>query len=119
MMTQMRANTSPALRSTLPLAYRVPPTLCHALFTAYARIHLLDDYCLISAELNRNMPHQYPDDSKVSEALLLLPGVDLINLSRDKASLWNAQSRCMQRDHFGHFTFQGYFGSYNPFAQFY
>ncbi len=118
LLTQTRANTLPALRSTLPLAYRVPPTFRHALALAYARIHLLDDNCLVLAELNKTLPQFYPDEGKVAQAFLLLPGQELIDLSRDQASHWNALSRQLQYERFGHLNFEGYLGSFNPFAQF-
>jgi len=99
LMTQTKANTQPHLRSSLPLAYRVPPTFRHALAHAYARINLLDNNCLVLAELNDTLPQFYPDEGKVHEAFLLLPGLELIDLSRDQASRWNALSRCLQFQH--------------------
>jgi len=118
LMTQARADTQPALRHTLPLAYRVPPTFRHALALAYARINLLDDNCLVLAELNGTLPQFYPDERKVDEAFLLLPGLDLIDLSRDEASRWNALAYCAQFARYGNIDFQGCFGPHNPFAQF-
>lgn len=118
LMTQARADTLPSRRYMLPLAYRVPPTFRHALAQAYARVHLLDDYCLVLAELNETIPQLYRDEAKTHQAMMLLPGQELIDLNRDQASKWNALSRQNQLNQRGHLNFPGQFGPFDPFLQF-
>jgi len=117
-MTQVRADTLPSRRYMLPLAYRVPPTFRHALAQAYARVHLLDDNCLVLAELNETIPQLYYDEAKNLEALMLLPGQDLVDLNRDQAFRWNAISRRLQLEQRGHLNSQGQLGPFAPFLYF-
>jgi hypothetical protein len=102
----------------LPLLCRVPSEFKNALAKAYAELNLLHDQALIVSYLNDTIPHLYEDEAKMSRALLLLPGRDLLDHERDFASRINAQARKIQFERDGHFDFDGNFGAYNPFMAF-
>jgi hypothetical protein len=75
-----------------PLLARVPAHFRRALALAYAHIHLVDDQALVLSYLNCTSPFYYPDETKIDQALLLLPSVELINYERDRASSEIAQN---------------------------
>lgn len=79
------ANVRPSILAEVPSYFKM------LLSRAYGEIHLLDDLALVLSYLNGKSPYDYPDESKVDQALLLLPGMDLLNYDRDAASSENAR----------------------------
>ncbi len=69
-----------------PILARIPAHFKRSLALAYAHIHLVDDQALALSYLNGTSPFSYPDDQKIDQVMLLLPGFDLINYERDRAS---------------------------------
>jgi hypothetical protein len=75
----------PSILASIPSHFKM------LLSRAYGEIHLLDDLALVLSYLNGKSPYDYPDETKVDQALLLLPGMDLLNYDRDSASSENAR----------------------------
>jgi hypothetical protein len=69
-----------------PILARIPAHFKRSLALAYSHVHLLDDQALVLSYLNGTSPLDYPDDQKIDQTMLLLPGFDLINYERDRAS---------------------------------
>jgi hypothetical protein len=78
-------NVRPSILAEVPSHFKM------LLSRAYGEIHLLDDLALVLSYLNGKSPHDYPDEAKVDQALLLLPGMELLNFDRDFASSENAR----------------------------
>jgi hypothetical protein len=79
------AGSRPSLLASIPSHFKL------LLSRAFGELHLLDDLALILSYLNGKSPYDYPDESKVDQALLLLPSMELINHDRDVASSENAR----------------------------